>query len=41
MNDEKAPYEAPAFAEIGGFSELTQLVRNGNWADSIWGYYWD
>ncbi|MEN3535210.1 lasso RiPP family leader peptide-containing protein [Microbispora sp. ZYX-F-249] len=41
MNEQKAPYEAPAVAEVGDFSELTQLTNRGKWADSIWGYYWD
>jgi hypothetical protein len=41
MKEIKGRYEAPSFTEVGDFSELTRLTRNGNWADSTWGYYWD
>ncbi|MEN3535209.1 lasso RiPP family leader peptide-containing protein [Microbispora sp. ZYX-F-249] len=40
MNEQKAPYEAPAVAEVGDFSELTRDALRGKWIDSILGWYW-
>ncbi|MFC4116834.1 putative RiPP precursor [Nonomuraea zeae] len=41
MKEITGMYEAPPFAEGGDFPELTRLPRNGDRADSTWGYYWD
>lgn len=37
MQNEKAPYEAPALEEIGSFESLTRATTSGGFNDLVYG----